>query len=330
MSLPSAASVVSGGLAGYPTVYYDRVAVETLRNNLFLYPACDQKQMPDRSGVAMQIFGYTAFAANTTPATEGTPLPGEALTQVTSTLDLSNYVDYVSFSNLVTLTAISDVVAEGAVELAYRGAFSVDTVISTELDSIANGSSAARIDVLAGSYMSAAISRQASMTLRSVNVKPKANGRYYGVITSLSAFDLINDSSTGGFLDLEKFSLMGKGADGSQNAGIDATNMIGSVGGVDWHESNSLPTETHWESSSHVAYHAYVIGKDGIIASSLGKTQLAQKNFSVKVAKFDQPIAVDPANQIAAAASYNFFFGCVGRPGSTPGFIRVRCESSLT
>jgi N4-gp56 family major capsid protein len=330
MSLPSAASVVSSGLAGYPTVYYDRVAVETLRNNLFLYPACDQKQMPDRSGVAMQIFGYTAFGANTTPATEGTPGSGEALTQVTGTLDLSNYVDYVSFSNVVTLTAISDVVAEGAVELAYRGAFSVDTVISTELDTIANGNSGARIDILSGSYMSAAISREAAMTLRSVNVKPKANGRYYGVITSLSAFDLVNDSSTGGFLDLEKFSLMGKGADGSQNAGIDATNMIGSVGGVDWHESNALPTESHWESSAYTAYHAYVIGKDGIIASSLGKTQLAQKNFSVKVAKFDQPIAVDPANQIAAAASYNFFFGCVGRPGSTAGFIRIRSEASLT
>lgn len=330
MALPSAASVVASGLAGYPTVYYDRVAVETLRNNLFLYPALDQRQMPDRSGVAMQLFGYTAFGANTTPATEGTPGNGQALTQVDNVLNLANYVDYVSYSNVVKLTAISDVVAEGSVELAYRGAFSVDTVISTELDIIANSNSGSRIDIPSLSFMSAAISRQAAMTLRSVNIKPKANGRYYGVITSLSAFDLINDNSTGGFLDLEKFSLMGKGADGSQNAGIEATNMIGSVGGVDWHESNALPTETHWQSSAWPSYHAYVIGKDGIIGSSLGKTQLGQKNFSVKVAHFDQPIAVDPANQIAAASSYNFFFGCIGRPGSTAGFQRIRCEASLT
>ncbi len=324
------ASVVSGGLAGYPTVYYDRVAVETLRHNLFLYPALDLKQMPDRSGVAMQIFGYTAFAANTTAATEGEPTTGQALTQVTGTLNLTNYVDYVTYSNLVTLTAISDVVAEGSVELAYRGAFSVDTVISTELDTIANSNTASRIDILDGTYMSASVSRHAAMGLRAVDVKPKANGRYYGVISSLSGFDLINDSTTGGFIDVEKFALMGKGADGAPNAGIDATNFIACVGGVDWYESNALPTETHWESSANVAYHAYVIGKDGIIGSSLGKTMLGQKNFSVKVAKFDQPIAVDPANQIAAASSYNFFFGCVGRPGSVAGFRRIRCEASIT
>lgn len=283
------ASVVSTGLAGYPSVYYDRVAVETLRNNLFLYPACDLKQMPDKSGVNMQIFGYTALAADTTAATEGEPGTGTALTQVDSQLPLANYVQYITYSNVVTLTAISDVVAEGSAELAYSGAYSVDVVISTELDTIANSNTASRMDLLAGTYLSAAVSRQAAMSLRSVNVKPKANGRFYGVVSSLSAFDLINDSATGGFLDLEKFSLMGKGADGSQNAGIEATNMIGSVGGVDWHESNALPTEANWESSTHTAYHAYVIGKDGVIASSLGKTSLGQRNFSVKVAKFDQP-----------------------------------------
>jgi len=324
------ASVISSGLAGYPTVYYDRVAVETLRNNLFLYPACDLKQMPDKSGTNLQIFGYTALAADTTPATEGEPGTGTALTQVESQLPLSNYVQYITYSNVVTLTAISDVVAEGSRELAYSGAFSVDTVISTELDTIANSNTASRMDLLAGTYMSAAVSRQAGASLRSVNVKPKDNGRFYGVITSLSSFDLINDSSTGGFLDLEKFSLMGKGADGSQNAVTDAKGFVGSVGGVDWFETNALPTETNWESSTHPAYHAYVIGKDGVIASSLGKTSLGQRNFSVKVAKFDQPIAVDPANQISAASSYNFFFGCVGRPGSTAGFRRIRCESSLT
>ena len=58
-----------------------------------MYPACDLKQMPDRSGVAMQLFGYTAFAANTTPATEGEPSTGQALTQNTGTLNLANYVN---------------------------------------------------------------------------------------------------------------------------------------------------------------------------------------------------------------------------------------------
>lgn len=93
MALPTAASVVSSGLAGYPTVFYDRIALDTLTSNLWFYPACDLKVMPDMSGVAMQIFDYTAPGANTTPATEGTPGAGQALTQNTGTINLSNYVN---------------------------------------------------------------------------------------------------------------------------------------------------------------------------------------------------------------------------------------------
>lgn len=326
MSLPTAASVVSTGLGAYPTVFYDRVALDTLRSNLFLYPACDLKQMPDKSGVAMQIFDYTALAANTTAATEGTPGAGQALTQNTKTITLSNYVDYVSFSHKVVLTAISDTVAEGAKELAYRGALSVDTVIATTLDTAANSDSATRIEISDGSYMSAAKSRQAAMSLRSVNVKTKDNGKFFGVIGSLQAFDLINDSGAGGFIDLMKYT---EANAQKLQSGVPSNNFIGEVGGVEWYESNALPTETNWQSSAHNAYHAYVIGKNAVIASSLGKTQLGQKNFSVKVSKFDQPIALDPANMIAAAASYNFFFGVSVRTGSTNGFRRIRSESSI-
>jgi len=46
MALPVAASVVSSGLSGYPTVFYDRVALDTLQSNLFMYPACELKTMP--------------------------------------------------------------------------------------------------------------------------------------------------------------------------------------------------------------------------------------------------------------------------------------------
>jgi N4-gp56 family major capsid protein len=326
MALPNAASVLSSGLGAYPTIYYDRVALDTLRSNLYLYPACEVKQMPDKSGVAMQIFNYTAFGANTVAATEGTPGPGQALTQNVRTINLTQYVDYVSFSDKVVLTAISDTVAEGAAELAYRGALSVDTVISTAVDTVANGDSTTEIDINDGNYMSAAISRKCAMQLRSKNVKTKPNGKFFGVIPSLQAFDLVNDSASGGFIDIQKFTIPGERR---LAEGVDTNNFVGEVGGVEWYESNSLPTETNWQSSTHNAYHAYVFGLNAFIVSSLGKTSLGQKNFSVKVSKFDQPIAVDPANQIAAAAAYNFYFGITQRPGSVNGFRRVRSESSI-
>ena len=332
MALPTAASVVASGLAGYPTVYYDRVALDTLTSNLWFYPACDLKVMPDMSGVAMQIFDYTAPAANTTAATEGTP-PGSgiSLTQNTGTINLANYVDYVSFSNKVVLTAISNTVAEGAALLAYRGALSVDTVISTAVDVQANGNAAVDdIEVADGSYLTAAIARKGCWQLRSKNVKPKANGLFFGITHSLSAYDLVNDSTAAGFTDLQKYN-SSLAPENPALVGIKGS-RIGNVGGVEFYESNAVPTETNWQSSSHNAYHTYIFGHQAFIASSLGKTNLNQKNFSVKVQNFPAGSnSLDPAGLIAAAAAYNFFFGVVAAPTptNTDRFRRIRSESSI-
>lgn len=324
MSLPSAASVLISGLSASATIYYDRVALETLRSNLFLYPACELKTMPNMSGTVMQVFDYSAMAANVTNPSEGTPGAGQTLTQNTRNLTLAQYVDYVSFSDKVVLTGISDTVAEGAAELAYRGALSVDTVISTAVDTAANSDSATRIEINDGSYMTAAKSRQAAHGLRSVNVKPKDNGFFFGVINSLQAFDLVNDSNAGGFQDFMRY------ADPKAiQSGIKADNRVATIGGVEWYESNSLPTETNWQSSSHIGYHAYVFGKNAFIASSLGKTSLNQKNFGVDVKRWDNGNSIDPASVIRATASYNFWFGVTKRTGSTNGFRRIRSESSI-
>lgn len=330
MALPTAASVIASGLAGYPTVYYDRVALDTLQHNLWFYPACDLKIMPDMSGVAMQIFDYTAMSANTTAASEGTPGVGQALTQNVATINLANYVDYVSFSSKVKLTAISNVVAEGAALLSYRGAFLVDTVISTAVDVQANGNASADdIEVTNGTYLTAAIVRQAVWGLRAKNVKPKANGLFLGIVHSLSAYDLVNDSTAAGFTDLQKYNDALAPANPAL-VGIKGS-RVGNVGGAEFYESNAVPIETNWQSTAHNAYHAYVFGHNAFIASSLGKTDLNQKNFLVKVQNFPAGSnSLDPGGLIAAAAAYNFFFGVVAAPqNAVDRFRRIRVESSI-
>lgn len=331
MALPTAASVVSSGLAGYPTVYYDRVALDTLQSNLFMYPACDLKTMPDMSGVAMQIFDYTAMTANTTPVTEGTPGSGQALTQNTGTINLTNLADYIAYSNKVKLTAISDVIAEGSKLLAYRGALSIDTIISTAVDTQANSNASVDdIEVADGSYLTAAIARRGAWSLRSKNVKPKANGLFYGITHSLTAYDLVNDSTAAGFTDLQKYS-ESLASSNPALVGIKEA-WIGNVGGVGFYESNAVPTETNWQSSAHNAYHTYVFGHQAFIASSLGKVGLSAKNFSVRTEEF--PLgsnSLDPAGLIAAASAYNCFFGVVAAPtpSNTDRFRRIRSESSI-
>lgn len=330
MALPTAASVVSSGLAGYPTVYYDRTALDTLQSNLFFYPGCELKVMPDMSGVAMQIFNYLKMGANTSAVTEGTPGPGQTLTQQTKTINLANYADYVSFSNKVVLTAISDTVAEGSALLGYRGALSVDNVIMTAFDTAANGDSVANIDVNDGSYMTAALARKCAWQLRSKDVKPKKNGLFYGIINSLNAYDAVNDGTAGGFTDLQKYS-EALATENPALAGIKGQ-RVGNIGGVEFYESNAVSSQANWQSTSHTSYNVYVIGWQAMIASSLGRTNLNQKNFSVTVRRYDQGNSIDVAGLIAAAAFYNFFFGVVTSPDTSNSinhFRRLRLESSI-
>lgn len=330
MSWPNA-SVVSSGLGAYPTVFYDRKALDTLRSHLHIYPALDTKVMPNMSGVVMQIFNYSAFAANTTAVTEGTPGNGQVLSQNVSSITLSQYSDYLSFSDKSVLTAISDIVAEGTSELGYRGALSVDTVAREAIDGNANTTAAARIDLADGTFLTASKIRQAVFSLRSANIKTKDNGKFATITHSLTAFDLVNDSTAGGFIDLLKYTennanKLQEGVTGGWNG----ANKIGEVSGAEIFESNNMKSYATWQSSAHTAYMTLVIGKNAFIQSSLGKTELGEKNFSVRVTKNPPVTAVDPQGLIKAFAAYNFFYGLTPRPDGIPGYRRIRCESSLS
>jgi hypothetical protein len=219
--------------------------------------------------------------------------------------------------------------AEGAALLAYRGALSVDNITSTAFDVGANGTTLDRIDVNDGTYMTASLSRKAYWQLRSIDAKPKANGLMFGIIHSLSAYDMVNDSTAAGFTDLQKYSSMA--TSNPALIGIKEA-LIGNVGGVLWYESNAVPTETNWQSTSHIAYHAYVVAHQAMMASSLGKTNLNQKNFTVKVQDFPMGSnSLDPTGLIAGAAAYNFFYGVSLSPQhvSSDKFRRIRVESSI-
>jgi hypothetical protein len=112
----------------------------------------------------------------------------------------------------------------------------------------ANSDSVANIDVNHGSFMTAALARQAVWGLRGKDVKPKSNGLFFSLIHSLSTYDLVNDASAGGTLDLQKY-----GDTTAQRnqalVGIQGQ-RIGNIGGTEWYESNAVPTETNWQSTS--------------------------------------------------------------------------------
>jgi N4-gp56 family major capsid protein len=327
---PTAASQVSSNTANYPTVYYDRVGVDELHANLHLYNGMEEKPMPEKAGAVMKIYGFVKLGANTTAATDGTPqTAGVALTASTGSITLSQYIDYVTYSDKLLLTGISPIVEEGSRLLGYRGALTVDNVISAAVDAVTATDTATKIDVAHSSFMTTSIARKAVQQLRSLDVKPKANGKFFGVIASLLAFDLRNDSNAGGFQDIFRY-IDPKQLQIGTNPSSD---LVAIVEGAEWYESNSLPVVSSFASTGVNGYRAYLFGKDAFFAASLGKKLDGMgNNFSVMTKQYDGTNSLDPAGQIRAASVYNFYFGLVKRPqaGSTgDAFRRITSESSI-
>lgn len=332
MTLPTAASVVSSGLSAYPSVYFDRVAVQTIQSNLAFYPAVDTKVMPDRSGVVMQIFDHSKMTANTTGVTEGTPAAGQTVTQNTRQITLTEYADYITISSKVDKTQLIDQGKANAELLGYRGALSVDNLTSAVLETAATADSATRIDIATGSYLTASKVRQGVFSLRAVDTPAKSNGLYYGITHSLTAFDLLNDNTAGGFQDFWKYTDAQKAASNGIAADFSGNgpNRIATIAGAELFESNAVPSYSNWQSGGHTAYATYIIGKNAIFGASLGKTALGQKNFSVEMKDFTGGNSLDPVGLIAKAVTYHFFYGAAVRPGSVNGFRRIRSESTLS
>ena len=321
-------SVNTGNLKAYPQIAYDKLVVENWKANTPALDLCDLRSMPKRAGRTNQYFGYIPFGPSTTKAAEGQTGAGLPLNQVTAQTYLDQYVDYISYSDVAESTFISPIVAEGAKELAYRGALTVNTICTTAFDAATTQDSKTIIDLADNEFLASAIVRRCEFSLEALNVPRRADGMYGCMLSPLMAFDLMQDSTAGGITDtLKRFP---QGADMLQS-GSKSYNVV-DWAGIRLVRTTTVPTYANFPSSGKTGYAMYVVGKEAFIASSLYNEKLPRdKNFQVLVSYFQTATPDNPALQVSAAVAFNFLFGVAARPNtnSAMGFRRVRGEVSI-
>lgn len=324
----SPASVVTStsGLNHLAQIYYDRLAVDNLKAHLVAYQTCERRRLPNKNGKTIQLFTYKLFGANTTPGTEGTVGAGQNPTTNTVQTSVSQYFDYMSFSDILVETAIDPIVENSAVEFGYRAALTNDTLAFNAYENAVTLDSSVSNDLGAATYMSASLARHSVMSLRGRNVRPKADGFFYGIIHPFVAFDLLNDNTTGGYIDTRKYTESGeqelmRGVQGYR---------VAEFGGVRFFETTTVPTYANYQSGT--GYATYIVGKDALFSVSLGATETpGDKNFRLITRNWaNDPSVADPAGVIGASVAYNFKQAYVPRPGSTMGFRRIRSLSSIS
>lgn len=175
---PASVVTTTSSLTHLASIWYDKVAVENLKANLPFQAATERRVLPMRSGKFIQMFGYQVLGANITPGSEGQPGTGIAPTTATNGVAVAQYFDFMSFSDLLIETAIDPIVENSAGEMGYRAALTVNSLTSSAFEAAVAGNVV--IDLADNEFFTAAIARQAVMSLRGQNAKPKADGMFYG------------------------------------------------------------------------------------------------------------------------------------------------------
>lgn len=327
---PASVLTSTAGLSHLSSIYYDRVGVENLKANLPFVATTSRRKLPDRNGRTIQLYSYDLLGAATTPGTEGTVGTGENPTTSIRNVTVQQYFNFASFSDILVETAIDPIVENTAAEMGYQAALTSNVLARTEYEAeaLAAGAAPTVIACTDNEFMSASLVRQAAMSLRNGDVRPQSDGMFVGVISPAPAFDLMNDNTAGGVIDILKYHR--EGAEELMR-GVQAYRVI-DIAGVRFIETTTASTFSNYPSSGKTGYGTCVIGQDAVFSVSLGATEIPeQRNFQITVRNWEPSVA-DPARVVGASAAYNFKYAALRVPQNAslnPRFRQIKSEASI-
>lgn len=331
---PAGVTTQSATVKHQQQVWYDTVAVENFKANTPYYMICNLRPLQQRSGRTLQLFGYVPYGPSNAKASEGLTGPSLPLNSVINQIFLDQFVDYISYSDVAVATFIDPVVQNGAKELAYRGALTVNQVIISNVDALVASGLDTRIaiDLTDNEFMNSSVVRRCEFSLDGINAVRRSGDMYVGIGSPLAFYDLLQDNTAGSVVDVIK-----------RNEGGAELLQSGSKGGytvVDWAgirliRTTTAPTYANFPSAGKTGFGTHIFGDEAFFASTLANGKLGQlpkdKNFTVTTNYFNDATPDNAVLQIAASTGYNFLFGVGARP-NTNGFFpvrRIRSEVSI-
>jgi N4-gp56 family major capsid protein len=246
----------STGLSAKMAVYYDRLMLTRLRENLVFHKFGASKRLPANSGKIVQWFRRTDMPSNTNTLTEGTVPTAIGLSATSVSAQLSQYGDFTQTSDLIQLTSIDEEISAAVDVLSFRAARSLDALDRVLLDAgtnvaYANGKAAlsavASTDVLTGSEV-----RKGIRLLTSANVLP-INGKLYDwVIHPNNAYDLMSDTVAGGWVNANTY----------VNTADIENGVVGVFGGATFTQTTNVSFTATGTSGSANVYSTHLIGRE--------------------------------------------------------------------
>ena len=186
------------------TSYYDRELIHFASPKLVHAQFGQKKPIPSGSGKTIEFRKFSPLEKALVPLSEGVTPKGNALNVTTVESTVEQYGDYITLSDMITLSSIDSIISETQAVLGDQAGRTLDTVIREKVNAGTNvqyGNGKADRNLLVGGlanyadndYLSVAAVKRAVATLKRNNASPFKDGCFVAIIHPDVANDLTND-----------------------------------------------------------------------------------------------------------------------------------------
>jgi N4-gp56 family major capsid protein len=186
--------------------FYDRLLLDNLYPNLYLYQLGQKRRLPRGTGKTIH---FTRYYKNTAGSfalpyalTDGTPIGLSTLSTTMVSATVGGYGTAVGISDFIIMVGVSDIVKGAVFELSKAMALAIERQIRTTISASGTQLFAAGATALTGmsdcgtnSLINAADVMRAVANLRQDNARTFPDGLYATIVHPKVAFDLRNDAT---------------------------------------------------------------------------------------------------------------------------------------
>lgn len=243
-------------------VFYDRTLLERCLPELTLYEDAQKKKIPSGKGTTIEWRKFNSLAAAKDPLTEGVTPSGSSLDITTITKSLSQYGDFVKISDVLEMQAKDPIITETSQLEGEQAGLTLNTVIAEEISTGTNirygGSAISTESLTQADILNGSLVKKCVRDLAKNNIKRFDDGYYHATISPEQAYDLMNDTANGGWIDANKYT----------NAMPLLKGEIGCYSGVRFRTSTETPKGTGAEEA--VVHKGLIYGKNAYGVPEIG------------------------------------------------------------
>lgn len=333
----SPASNLTTNLPQSVVTTYDKIFVENLKAQTPWVRCTSRRAIAENAGNRLVLYMYQNLPAPPiTQAPEGTIQTGLTATVVSNTSIMGNYADYMNISAYALQTAIDPTLEALGVQMAYRMAQVINTILQNTADGAAIVDPSTLLQKDAADPMTSDDVIIAAQSLQGVNALPFAEGRYTGVIHPHIVGDILLDKTNNSLSDVLKRTPQGNERMTELPSPDGETVPLIDWGGVSFYQSTLVKQTPNYDSTTLTALRTYIVGMDGLIGVSFGARENTQigdgnwRNLEIWVRRLSEPSGYDPSRMIGGFASYNTMYTATLPPDPVQRIRMIDSVSAVT